>query len=125
MCSVILWLTKHVTSQKTHPCIKGPWLNDLCQHEQQYNTNSDQDEEALQDKLESPLVLNLGELNRLKGKRMRERSNEEDTAHLEDQEHSGDAQADEGAPKKAGHPHQTELEGCNHKGRGVSKGLEA
>ena len=66
----------------------------MCQHERQYNTNSDQDEEALQDKLESPLVLNLGELNRLKGKRMRERSNEEDTAHLEDQVHPGDAEAD-------------------------------
>ena len=109
-----------------HPTIKkGPWLNYLSQHEQQYNTNGDQDEEALQDKLESLLVLNLDELDRLKGKRMRERSNEEDTAHLEDQVHPGDAEADEGAPNKADHPHQTELEDCDHKGRWESKGLEA
>ena len=80
--------------KKNHPCIKGPWLNDLCQHEQQYNTKSNQDEEALQDKLESPLVLNRVDLNCLNGKRMRERSNEEDTAHLEDQVHPGDAEAD-------------------------------
>ena len=115
---------QHVTSQQIHPCKKGPWLNDLCQNKQQYNPNSDQDDEALQDKLESLLVLNLGELDRLKGKRMRERSNEKDTDHLEDQEHPGDAEADEGAPNKAGHPHQTELEDCNHKGRWESKGLE-
>ena len=93
MCCAILRLIQYVTSQKIDPT-KGPWLNDMCQHEGQYNTPSDQDEEALQDKLESPLVLNLGELNRLKGKRMRERSNEEDTAHLEDQVHPGDAEAD-------------------------------
>ena len=109
MCSAILQLTQHVISQKINLSKKGPGLNDLCQHEHQYNTNSDQDEEALQDKLESPLVVNLGELDWLKGKRMRERSNEEDTAHLEDQEHSGDAEADEGAPNKAGHPHHNEL----------------
>ena len=66
MCSVILWLTQNVTSQKIHPYKKGPWLNDLCPPEQQYNPNSDQDEEALQDKLESLFVLNLDELNRLK-----------------------------------------------------------
>ena len=40
----------------------------MCPHEQQYNTNSNQDEEALQDKFESLLVLNLDELNWLKGK---------------------------------------------------------
>ena len=97
----------------------------MCQHEHQYNTNSDQDEEALQDKLESPLVLNLDELNRLKGKRMRERSNEEDTAHLEDQVYPGDAQADEGALNEVAHPHQAELEDCYHKGRRVSKGFNA
>ena len=56
---------------------------------------------------------------------MRERSNEEDTAHLEQQEHPGDAEADEGAPNKAGHPHQTKLEDYNDKGRWVSKGFEA
>ena len=66
MCSAIIWLTQHVISQKKNLAKKGPLLNDMCQHEQQYNTNSDQDEEALQDKLESPLVLNLAELNRLK-----------------------------------------------------------
>ena len=59
---------------------------------------------------------------------MRERPNQ-DTAHLEQQEHLGDAEADEGAPNKAGHPHQTELQECNHKalikGRWESKGLEA
>ena len=79
----------------------------MCQHEHQHNTNSNQDEEALQDELESLLVLNLAELDRLKGKRMRERSNEKDTAHLEQQEHPGDAEADEGAPNKVGHPHQS------------------
>ena len=69
MCCAIR-LIQHVTSQKINLSKKGPWLNDMCQHEHQYNTNSDQDEEALQDKLESPLVLNLDELDWLKGKRM-------------------------------------------------------
>ena len=55
---------------------------------------------------------------------MRERSNQ-DTAHLEQQEHLGDAEADEGAPNKAGHPHQTELEDSCQKGGWVSKGFEA
>ena len=45
---------------------------------------------------------------------MRERSNQ-DTAHLEQQEHPGDAEADEGAPNKVDHPHQAELQQCNHK----------
>ena len=126
MCFALLRLNPHVTSQKMHLSKKkGPWLNYLSQHEQQYNTNSDQEEEALQDKLESLLVLNLDELNRLKGKRMRERSNEEDTAHLEDQVYPGDAQADEGALNEVAHPHQAELEDCNHKGRWESKGFEA
>ena len=69
-------------------------MNYVFPHEQQNDPNSNQDEEALQDKLESPLVVNLSELDWLKGKRMRERSNEEDTAHLEDQVHPGDAEAD-------------------------------
>ena len=68
MCCVILRVIQHDTSQKISPSKIGPWLNNLCRDERQYNTNSDQDEEALQDKLESPLVLNLDELNRLKGK---------------------------------------------------------
>ena len=89
-----LRLIQYVTSQIMNPSKIDSWLNDMCQHEGQYNTNSNQDEEALQDKLESPLVLNLGELNRLKGKRVTERSNGEDTAHLEDQVHPGDAEAD-------------------------------
>ena len=38
---------------------------------------------------------------------MREISNEEDTAHLEQQEHPGDAEAEKGALNKAGHPHQS------------------
>ena len=96
------------------------------------NTNNNtiqtisRDEEALQEKLESLLVLNSVELNWLKGKRMRERSNQ-DKVNLEKQEHPGDAEADEGAPVKAGAPHQNELQYCNHKGRWVSKtkGLEA
>ena len=57
---------QHVNSQNIHPSKKNPWLNDLCQHEQQYNTKSNQDEEALHDTLESPLVLNLVELYWLK-----------------------------------------------------------
>ena len=56
---------------------------------------------------------------------MRERSNQEDTAHLEYQEHPGDAKADEGAQNKVDHPTQTELHDCHHKGRWVSEGLEA
>ena len=56
---------------------------------------------------------------------MRERSNEEDTAHLEYQEHPADAEADEGAQNEVGHPQQTELQDCYHKGRWVTKGLEA
>ena len=56
---------------------------------------------------------------------MRERSNQEDTAHLEYQEHPADAQADEGAVKEADHPKQTELQDSHHEGRWVSKGLEA
>ena len=57
---------QHVNSQNIHPSKKDPWLNDLCQHEQQYNTKSNQDEDAIQEKLESLLVLNLVELYRLK-----------------------------------------------------------
>ena len=83
MCFANLRLNQHVTSQKIHPYKKGPWLNDMCQHEHQYNTNSDQDEEALQDKLETLFVLNLDELSWLKEKRMREKSYKEDNAHLE------------------------------------------
>ena len=45
---------------------KGPWLSDLCQQQYQHNINSYQDENALQDKLESPLVFNLVELCGLK-----------------------------------------------------------
>ena len=56
----------HVNSQHIHPSKKDPWLNDLCQHEQQYNTKSNQDEEALHDTLESLLVLNLAVLYWLK-----------------------------------------------------------
>ena len=56
---------------------------------------------------------------------MREIWNEEDIAYLEKQEHPGDAEADEGAPKKAGHPHQSELQDCSQKGRWESKGFEA
>ena len=64
------------------PIKKGPWIDDLCQHKQQYNENSDQDEEALQDELESLLMLDPIELYRLRRKaRMRERSNQEVTAH--------------------------------------------
>ena len=66
MCFAIIRLHRLVLSQKIHPNKKGPWVSDLCPHEQQYNTNSDQDAEAFHDKLESPLVLNLVELNRLK-----------------------------------------------------------
>ena len=56
---------------------------------------------------------------------MRERSNEKDTAHLEQQEHPGGAEADEGAMNKTAHPREKELQDCNQKGRWVSKGLEA
>ena len=49
---------------------------------------------------------------------MRERSNQEVTAHLEQQKHPCAAEADEGGPNKAGHPHQAELQDCNHKGLG-------
>ena len=94
----------------------------MCPHEQKYNTNSDQDELALQDKLESLLVLNLDELNWLKGKL--EWDKDQISAHLEKQEHPGDAEADEGALNKAGQPQQRELQDCNHKGRWESKGLE-
>ena len=55
------------------------------------------------------LVLKLCELYRLKESGLRERSNQEDTAHLEYQEHPGDAKADEGAQNKVDHPTQTEL----------------
>ena len=89
-----LRLIQYVTSQIRNHFKIDSWLTNMCQHEHQYNTNCDQDENALQDKLESPLVLNRVELNRLKGKRVTERSIEEDTAHLEDQVHPGDAEAD-------------------------------
>ena len=56
---------------------------------------------------------------------MRERSNQEDTAHLEYQEHPAGAEADEGAVNKVDHPYQAELQGYYHKGRWVSKGLGA
>ena len=56
---------------------------------------------------------------------MRERSNLEDTAHLEYQEHPADAEADQGAPNEAVRPEQTDLHDSHHKGRWVSKGLEA
>ena len=55
---------------------------------------------------------------------MRERSNREDPAHLEDEEHPADAQADEGALNQAPHPPQTKLQDCYHKGRWESKGME-
>ena len=51
---------------KKNPFKKGTWINDMCQHEHQYNTNSNQDEEALQDTLESLLVLYPVELYWLK-----------------------------------------------------------
>ena len=54
---------------------------------------------------------------------MRERSNQEVAAHLDQQEHPGGAEADEGAPNKGAQPHQTEPQDCNHKGQWVSKGL--
>ena len=50
---------------------------------------------------------------------------QENAAHLEDQEHPGDAEADEGALDEAGHPHQAELQDCHYEGRWMSKGLEA
>ena len=56
-------------------------------------------------------MLNLCELDRLKGKRMRERSNERGTAHLEQQEHPGDAEADEGILNEVDHPYQNDFEG--------------
>ena len=96
----------------------------MCQHKKQSNINSYQDRNNLQDQLESLLVLKLSELYRLKKKWMRERSNQEDTAHLEDQEHPADAQADEGALNEAPHPPQTKLQDCYHKGRRESKGME-
>ena len=40
---------------------------------------------------------------------MRERLNQEDTAHLEYQEHPADAKADQGAVNEVGRPKQTEL----------------
>ena len=52
---------------------------------------------------------------------MRERPNQ-DTAHLEQQEHPGDAEAEKGAPNKAGHPRQSQE--CKDKGRWESEGLE-
>ena len=48
----------------------------------------------------------------------------EDPSHLEDQEHSGDAEGDEGALNKAAHPHQSELQDHDHNGRWISKGLD-
>ena len=56
---------------------------------------------------------------------MRERSNDEETDHLEYQEHPADAEADEGAVNKVDHPKQTDLQNCYHNGWWVSKGLEA
>ena len=56
---------------------------------------------------------------------MRVRSNDEKTDHLEYQEHPTDAEADEGAVNEADHPKQAELKDSHHKGRWVSKGLEA
>ena len=61
MCSVIR-LIQRVTSQKIHPTEKGPWRTGMYQHEQRYNRNSNQDEEAIHDTLESLLVLNQVEL---------------------------------------------------------------
>ena len=43
--------------------------------------------------------------------------------HLEQQDHPGDAEADQGAPNKAGRPHQTDLEDrvakCHRYGRNI------
>ena len=50
---------------------------------------------------------------------------QENTAHLEDEEHPGDAETDQGAQDEAGHPHQAELQDCHYEGRWVSKGFEA
>ena len=50
---------------------------------------------------------------------------QENTAHLEEEEHPGDAETDEGALDKAGHPHQAELQDCHYEGRWMSKGFEA
>ena len=50
---------------------------------------------------------------------------EEDPSHLEDQEHSGDAEGDEGALNKAAHPHQSELQDHDHNDRWIPKGLDA
>ena len=129
MSCVILRLIQRVTSQKIHPSEKGPWRTDNEQHQQGYNKNSNQDEEALHDKLESRLVLNLIELYWLKKKWFKSFLfivlKQENTAYLEDQEHPGDAEADEGAIDEGDHPHQAELEDCYHKGRRVSKGFNA
>ena len=59
-------LNQNVLCQKHDPSKKGPWLNDMCPHEWQYNKKSNQDELALQDQFELLLVVNLGELHWLK-----------------------------------------------------------
>ena len=51
--------------------------------------------------------------------------NQEGTAHLEYQEHPGDAETDEGALNEVDHPHQAEFHNCYCKRRKVSKGLDA
>ena len=48
-CALLSSGLPNMTPVKKKISKKGPWLNDMCQHEQQYDTNSDQDEEALHD----------------------------------------------------------------------------
>ena len=55
---------------------------------------------------------------------MNERNQEDTSPHLEQQEHPGDAEADEGALNKVAHPHQTELQDYDHNGQWISKGLD-
>ena len=61
----ILRFVQHVPSQKIHPC-KCPGINEISQHKQQSNINSNQDANALQDELESLLMLDPDELYWLK-----------------------------------------------------------
>ena len=64
--NAILRFVRHVPSQKIHPCKKGPWIKEISQHKQQSNINSNQDANALQDELESLLMLDPDELYWLK-----------------------------------------------------------
>ena len=89
------------------------------------DTNSDDDHQALDNEPESLLMLKLVELGRLKEENILIHSfeYEEDIAHLEYENHPGDAEGDERALDEAEDPQLNKLDECCHQWVGWAKGL--